>query len=94
MLIIWDLNIDFHNLKKRGAYSHLSDLCNTFSLCNLENDITCVKSQNGLSIDVMLPNRPIGFHNTSLIETSLRDCHKMIVSVFRAFFLRGFQLKS
>ena len=36
---------------------------------------------------VMLTNRPT-FHNTSLIETGLSDCHKMIVSVFRAFFKR------
>ena len=33
----------------------------------------------------MLANRPRSFHNTSLIETSLSDCHKMIVSVFRDF---------
>ena len=36
----------------------------------------------------MLANRPRRFHNTSLIETGLSDCHKMIVSVFRAFFKR------
>ena len=36
---------------------------------------------------VMLTNRPT-FHNTSLIETGLSDCNKMIVSVFRAFFNR------
>ena len=33
-------------------------------------------------------NRPRSFHNTSLIETGLSDCHKMIISVFRAFFKR------
>ena len=36
----------------------------------------------------MLTNRPRSFHNTSLIETGLSDCHKMIVSVFRASFKR------
>ena len=40
------------------------------------------KSQKGTSIDMMLTNRPRSFHNTSLIETGLSDCHKMIVSVF------------
>ena len=34
----------------------------------------------------MLTNRPKRFHNSSLIEAGLSDCHKMIVSVFRAFF--------
>ena len=64
----------------------MSDLCDNFSLSNLVNSVTCVKSQSGTSIAVMLTNRPRSFHNTSLIETGLSDCHKMIVSAFRAFF--------
>ena len=70
------------------THSHMSDLCDTFSLSNLVNGVTCAKSQNGTSIDAMLTNRARRFHNTSLIETGLSDCHKMIVSVFRAFFKR------
>ena len=88
MLIIGDLRINFDNLKWRDTHSPLSDLCDTFSLSSLVNDVTCVKLQNGTSIDVMLTNRSRSFHNTSLIETSLGNCHKMIVSVFRAFFKR------
>ena len=84
ILIIGDLNTNFENLKKWDTHSHLSDLCDTFSLSNLVNGVTCVKSQNGTSIDVILTNRPRSFQNTSLIETGLSDCHKMIVSVFRA----------
>ena len=37
---------------------------------------------------MMLTNRPRSFRNASLIEIGLSDCHKMIVSVFRAFFKR------
>ena len=66
----------------------MSDICDTFSLSNLVNGVTCVKSQNGTSIDVMLTNRPRSIHNISLIETDLSDYRKMIVSVFRAFFKR------
>ena len=66
----------------------MSNLCDTFLLSNLVSGVTCVKSQNGTSIDVMLTNRPKSFHNTSLIETGLSDCLKTIVSVFRAFFKR------
>ena len=88
ILIIGDLNINFDNLKMADTHSHMSDLCDTFSLSNLVNGVTCVKSQNGTSIDVMLTNRQKGFHNTSLIETVLSDCDKMIVSVVRAFFKR------
>ena len=88
MLIIGDLNINFGNLKMGDTHSHMSDLCDTLLLSNLVNDVTCVKSQNDISIDVMLTNRPRSFHNTSLIETGLSDCHKMIISVFKAFFKR------
>ena len=36
----------------------------------------------------MLTNRPRSFHHTSLIETGMSDCHKLILSLFRAFFKR------
>ena len=34
----------------------------------------------------MLTNRPRSFHHTSLIETGLSDCHKLILSLLRTFF--------
>ena len=74
-----DLNINFDNLEKGDTHSHKSDLWDTFSLFNLVNGVTCVKSQNDTSIDVMLTNRPKSFYNTNLIATGLSDCHKVIV---------------
>ena len=68
----------------------MSDLCNTYSLSNFVNGVTCVKSQSGLSIDVMLTNRPRHFSNTTLIEAGLIDCHKMSLELS----LRAFRLKS
>ena len=50
ILIIGNLNINYDNLKKADAHSHLSYLCDTFSLSNLVNGVTCVKSQNNTSI--------------------------------------------
>ena len=88
ILIIGDLNINFDSLKKGGIHSFFSNLCDTFSLSKLVNDVTCVKSQNGTSIDEMLTNRPRSFHNTSVIEKGLSDCHEIMVSIFRAFFKR------
>ena len=40
-----------------------------------------LKSSVGSSIDVMLTNRPRSFHHTSLIETGLSHCHKLILSI-------------
>ena len=83
-----DLNINFDSLTKGDKHGHLCDLCDTFSLSDLVNGFTCVKSQNSTFIDVMFTNRLRNFHNTNLIETGLSDSHNMIVSVFRAFFKR------
>ena len=47
---------------------------------------TCLKSSVDSSIDGMLTNRPRSFHHTSLIETVMSDCHKVILSLFRGFF--------
>ena len=73
MLIIGNLNIDFDNLKNGNIH---------FSHSNHVNDITCVRSQPDDD------NRPVSFHNTSLIKTSQSGCHKTTVSVFRASFNR------
>ena len=51
------------------------------SLSNLVNSVTCATSQNGTSMNVMIENMPRSFHNTTLIETGLNNCHKMILSV-------------
>ena len=87
VLIFGDLNIDILD-KKKDSKNYLSDLCDTFSPLNLISEATCVKSSVGSSIDVMLINRPRSFHHTSFIETGMSDCHKLILSLFRAFFKR------
>ena len=60
----------------------------TFSLSNLISVVTFVKFLVGSSIDVMLTNRPRSFHHTSLIETGMSDCHKLMLLLFRTFFKR------
>ena len=85
ILIIGDLNIDTSNKKKDNG-NDLSDLCDTFSLKNLITDITSVKSTNGTSIDVLLTNESRCFHDTATFETGLNDCHKLILTFFKAYF--------
>ena len=83
VLVVGDFNIDILD-KKKDSKNYLPDLCVTFLLSNLIPEVTCVKP----SVDLMVTNRPRRFHNTSLIETGLSDCHKLVLSLFRAFFKR------
>ena len=82
-----DLNIDTADITK-NACNYLSDLCDTFSLTNIINGKTCFKAQKGTSIDVLLTNRPRSFHKTGIFETGSSDHHKLILSVFRSYFIR------
>ena len=87
VLIFGDLNIDILD-KKKDSKNYLSGLCDTVSVSNLISEVTCVKSSLASSIDVMLTNRPRRFHHTSLIETGMSDCDKLILSSFRGSFKR------
>ena len=86
-IIMGDLNIDTAD-KTKDTCSYLSDLCDTFSLTNIINGKTCFKAQKGTSIDVLLTNRPRSFHKMGIFETGFSDHHKLVVSVFRSYFLR------
>ena len=85
ILIIGDLNIDTSNKKKDNG-NYLFELCDTFSLKNLITDITCVKSTNGTSLDVLLTNKSRCFHQIATFETSLSDCYKLILTFFKVYF--------
>ena len=85
ILIIGDLNIDTSNKKKDNG-NYPSDLCDTFSLKNLTTDITCVKSTNGTSVDVLLTNKSRCFYHAASFEIGLSDCHELILTFFKAYF--------
>ena len=87
VLVDGDLNVDILD-KKKDSKNYLSNLCDTFPLSNFISEVTCVKSSLGFSIDVMLTHTPKRFHRTNLIEIGRSDCHKLILSLFRAFFKR------
>ena len=84
-IIIGDLNIDTAD-KTKDTCNYLSDL-STFSLTNIMNGKTCFKAQKGTSIDVLLTNRPRSFHKKGIFETGFSDHHKLILSVFRSYFI-------
>ena len=86
MSLLLEISIPIFLIKEKDSKNYLSDLCDTLSLSNLISEVTCINSSVGSSIDMMLANRPRTFHHNSLIETSMSDCHKLILSLFGAFF--------
>ena len=48
--------------------------------------VTCVKSTNGTSIDVLLTINSRYFYHTAIFETVLCDCHKLTLTFFKAYF--------
>ena len=70
--------------------SHFSDLKDTYNLSNLVKLAfkTCFKSSKGTLLDVLLTNKPNGFHTTFVCETGLSDCHKLVATIFRSKFIK------
>ena len=79
IMLTGDLNL---NMKSKNS-SYYSNF--TFDLANLIKAVTCFKSSNQTSIDVILTNWPRSFQK---ITTWLSDCHKMILTFFRFYFSR------
>ena len=82
-----DLNIDTANITK-DACNYLSDLCDTFFLANIINGKTCFKTQKCTSINVLLTKRPRSFHKMGIFEPGFSNHHKLMLSVFRSYFIR------
>ena len=88
MSLLLEISVPIFLIKEKDSKNYLSHLCDTLSLSNLISEVTCINSSVGSSIDMMLTNRRRIFHHASLFETSMSDCHKLILSLFRAFFKR------
>ena len=85
--VVGDLNIDILEQKKCSKNLLISPMWYVLALKSYIGS-SCVKSSVGSSIDVMLTNRPRSFHHTSIIETGMSECHKLILSFFSAYFKR------
>ena len=65
----------------------LSEFLNMHSAKNIVKEETCFKStENPSCIDLFLLDKPNLSFNTSIINTGLSDCHKMVVTVLRKTF--------
>ena len=77
IIIMGDINIDFHD-KKTPGFQDLKDFQCKFGLSNLIKDKTCFFRNNESSIDCILTNNPRKYFNSFALELGVSDCHKMI----------------
>ena len=84
IVIAGDMNIDI--IAGTDRYNLLSELCATYNLKNLVKGVTCNKSVEGSSIDVLLTNKPGSFFHSCITETGLSDHHSMISTFFRCHY--------
>ena len=84
LIIVGDLNIDI--AAGTDKYNLLSEFCATYNLKNLVKGITCNKSQQGSSIDVILSNKPGSFFHSNITETGLSDHHCMVSTFLRCHY--------
>ena len=68
---------------KCNGNSHFYDLKDTYKISNLVKLANCFKSSKGTLLDVLLTNKPKRFQKTFVCETGLRDCHKLVATIFR-----------
>ena len=78
-----DLNIDTADITK-DTCNYLSDLCDTFSLTNIKNGQTCFKAQKVHLLTFCLQTDQGAFPRWAFFS----DHHKLILSVFRSYFIR------
>ena len=87
ILVAGDLNIDVSRSKGLNE-NHFSELIDTFNQTNLVKTPTCFKTTRGTLLDVLLTNKPNSFQKTGVCKIGLRDCHKMVFTIFRSTFIR------
>ena len=61
----------------------LENFCDLFNLTNLVHSETCFTKNSKSIIDLILTNKPLHFQKTHVVETGLRDYHKMISTFFK-----------
>ena len=80
VILLGDLNVE---VKEKN----LSNFMSVPNLKTLIKQKTCFKNpENPACIDLILTNSPQSFQNSSVFETGLFDCHKLIITVLKQYF--------
>lgn len=87
IFVAGDLNVDLLN-PKCDLESYFSDLRDKFALTNLVKHKTCFNNKNGALLNVLLSNKPNCFQKTTIFETGLSDCHKLVITIFGSTFIK------
>ena len=75
------LNVDLLN-PKCDLKNHFFDLRDIFALTNLIKYKTCFKNKNNTLSDVLLTNKRNCFQKTTICESGLCSCHKLVLTIF------------
>ena len=88
LLIMGDMNINILEENTPGK-NVLDTVADAFDLHHLHNSITCVKSFQGTSIDVLMTNKPTYFIHSLTVETGISDFHKMIIAFLKSKIIKN-----
>ena len=86
VIIMGDINIDQNDSSKPG-FNLQKAFMDTYNLKNLIKNKTRIMKSHESSIDVMLTNKPMSFHNSVTCETGLSD-HHMIGTLMKTHLVR------
>ena len=81
LIVIGDFNID--KKSSNSDKDKLENFCNLFNLTNLVHSETCFMKNSKSIIDLVLTNKSLHFQKMHVVETGLRDYHKMISTFFK-----------
>ena len=92
LLILGDLNIDLRDQrripKSKKEFLHELYVYDTYDLYNLISESTCITRTSESMIDLILTNCSRSFMHSKVIESGLRDVHKMTTTMMRCTYTR------
>ena len=84
LIIMDDFNLDITKEDWSG-FDKLEELCDSFNFTKLIKSKTCYTNKYKSAIDLLFTKKPLSFQGTSITETGLSDCDKLISLFMRSF---------